>query len=464
MRFRIIFGCSIIMVGAIIPLQAIAQSLFDRLVMPGQLIEGHAKYEKDCNNCHEPFSKSSQTKLCAACHKDIAADQQQKHGFHGLRPDTAGVDCKHCHTDHKGRSADVVAFDRETFNHKFTDFELKGAHKTAACESCHEPKAKFRKAPGQCFDCHKKLDPHKGNLGEKCGSCHEEQTWRRVKPYDHAKTKFPLNGAHEKVACNACHAGEHYKNVTTVCANCHQLQDVHVGKYGDKCETCHQSTKWSAIRFDHEKQTKFPRRGAHAKVKCEACHTSNIKQDKLATTCVSCHKKQDPHRGQLGTDCAHCHNENNWREKVAFDHELTHFPLVGLHAVVPCEECHRTTSFKDTSTKCVTCHKDTHHEGRLGTSCAYCHNPNGWKFWRFDHTKQAKYPLTGAHQGLSCHLCHRDKHVAEKFSAETLETPKLKQSTACYACHVADDIHQGNFGTACDKCHTTKTFSSGGVR
>lgn len=453
MKFRALLTLAAVVAIGFSPWQAKAQSLFDRLVMPGQVIEGHAKYEKECNSCHAPYEKSGQTRLCVACHKEIGADREQKRGLHGLRPDALTAECKHCHTDHKGRGADVVGFDREIFNHKFTDFALNGAHKTVACENCHQPKEKFRKAPGQCFDCHKKIDPHKGNLGNKCQNCHTEEAWRRVKPFDHSKTKFPLHGAHEKVACNGCHAGENYKNVTTVCATCHQLQDVHNGKYGAKCETCHQSTKWTAIRFDHARQTKFPLRAAHAKAKCDACHKGDHQREKLATTCGSCHKKDDPHKGQLGTACEKCHNETGWRQKVAFDHDLTRFPLLGLHAVVPCEECHKSASYTDTSTKCSACHKDTHHEGRLGANCAACHNPNGWQLWRFDHAKQTKFPLTGAHEKLACRLCHVQKNI-----------DKIAQSPACYACHAADDTHQGNFGTACDKCHTTKTFRSGGMR
>lgn len=428
---------------------AFGQSLFDRLVKPGDLIEGHAKYEKDCNNCHEPFSKSSQTKLCIDCHKDIAADRREKRGFHGMRPDTVNVDCKHCHTDHKGRNANVVPFDRETFNHKFTDFELKGAHKSARCEGCHDPKQKYRKAPGKCFDCHKKIEPHKTRLGEKCEDCHTEDNWRKVKPYDHSKTKFPLKGAHEKVACSACHAGEKYKDIPKTCAECHQLQDVHRGRHGNKCEKCHESTKWKTVKFDHGKETKFTLRGHHAKAKCESCHLGDPYKDKLSMECVSCHKKNDVHKGQLGTQCQKCHNETDWRQKVAFDHDLTHFPLVGLHSVVPCEECHKSQSFTDTPRICVGCHKDTHHEGRLGTACANCHNPNGWKLWRFDHDKQTKFPLTGKHKGMACQLCHREKNVA-----------KISLPKGCYGCHSQDDAHQGNFGAACDKCHTTTSWSA----
>ena len=92
--------------------------------------------------------------------------------------------------------------------------------------------AKFRETAGRCFDCHKTNDPHKGRLGETCEGCHSEETWRRVKPFDHSKTKFSLVGAHGEVACANCHAGERYKDLPRTCISCHRLQDKHAGRYG----------------------------------------------------------------------------------------------------------------------------------------------------------------------------------------------------------------------------------------
>jgi hypothetical protein len=249
------------------------------------------------------------------------------------------------------------------------------------------------------------------------------------------------------VACSSCHANEKYKGVPTACASCHQLQDVHQGRYGAKCDSCHQPEKWKTIRFDHSRQTKFPLRGKHASVTCDACHKGDLYRDKLAMTCISCHKKDDAHKGQLGPNCQQCHNETAWRKKVAFDHDLSRFPLLGKHAIVPCEECHKSTSFKDTPMACVSCHPDEHHQGTLTSNCALCHTPNDWKRWRFDHDKQTSFPLTGAHAGLTCAACHREKNVT-----------KISLPGSCYGCHAGDDDHQGNFGRACEKCHNTKSF------
>jgi hypothetical protein len=428
-----------------------AQNLFERLVMPGPLVTGHAKLEKECGNCHEPFSHGTQTQLCLACHKETRADRQTGRGFHGRDPAAAKQECAHCHTDHEGRNADIVLLDPETFEHARTNFALRDAHATVPCVDCHVQTAKFRAAPTSCFDCHKANDPHKGRLGQTCDNCHAETTWRSVKAFDHDRTKFSLRGAHRTVACAACHVSERYRDIGATCMDCHRIQDVHGGRYGAKCETCHDQSKWSAIRFDHGKATKFPLRAAHAKVKCDACHTGDLYHDKLATNCVSCHRKDDSHQGQLGTRCEQCHNEASWRRTVAFDHDVTRFPLIGRHAIVPCEECHRSLAFKGTPLACVSCHPDEHHGGRLTANCGLCHNPNTWARWRFDHDTRTRYPLTGAHRGLDCQACHVAKNVA-----------KISLATDCYSCHRQDDAHRGSLGRFCERCHNTKSFKQAG--
>ncbi|MGB8401107.1 cytochrome c3 family protein [Bradyrhizobium sp.] len=434
-------------------LPAQAQNLFEQLVMPGLLVEGHAKLEKECGNCHEPFSRKSQTRLCLDCHKETAKDRQTGKRFHGRQPDAAKQQCTHCHTDHKGRDADIVQLDRETLNHAFTNFELRDAHKPVPCAGCHASTIKFRETPGRCFDCHKAKDPHKGRLGENCDTCHDEAGWRRVKAFDHTTTRFPLQGAHRAVACSGCHVGERYKGVGTQCADCHRIQDVHTGRYGAKCESCHDENKWSTVHFNHDKATKYPLRGAHARVKCDACHTGDLYHDKLATNCVSCHRKDDRHKGNLGSRCEQCHVETSWRRITSFDHDVTRFPLIGRHAVAPCEGCHRSMLFKGTPLTCNACHRDSHHEGRLGPNCALCHNPNSWTRWRFDHDTMTRYPLTGAHRNLTCEACHVAKNVV-----------KIALPTDCIACHRKDDAHHGSFGPACERCHSTASFKPTGRR
>src|SRR5512147_2667503 len=73
------------------------------LLMPGQVIGGHAKYESECKNCHKSFDKAAQSGLCKDCHKDIDKDIAERQGYHGLMQEEK--ECKACHTEHKGRDA-----------------------------------------------------------------------------------------------------------------------------------------------------------------------------------------------------------------------------------------------------------------------------------------------------------------------------------------------------------------------
>ncbi len=65
---------------------AAAQTLLEKLIIPGPVIQGHAKFEKDCGKCHEPFSRQTQTRLCLDCHKETAADRTSKKDFTGYIP------------------------------------------------------------------------------------------------------------------------------------------------------------------------------------------------------------------------------------------------------------------------------------------------------------------------------------------------------------------------------------------
>ena len=87
-----------------------AQTLFEKLVNPGPVIEAHAKVEGECAKCHAPGQRSSQPGLCLACHKPIDSDRRLTRGFHGRDREASKVDCKQCHTDHKGRAAVIVQF------------------------------------------------------------------------------------------------------------------------------------------------------------------------------------------------------------------------------------------------------------------------------------------------------------------------------------------------------------------
>ena len=108
------------------------------LVMPGDVVQGHARFETKCDKCHEPFKKAKQSKLCRDCHEQIDEDIKKKHAFHGKLHDIANRECHTCHTDHKGRDMDIIQMDEEVFDHSRTEFKLKGDHRTIQCSDCHK--------------------------------------------------------------------------------------------------------------------------------------------------------------------------------------------------------------------------------------------------------------------------------------------------------------------------------------
>jgi len=430
-----------------------ASTAVEKLMMPGLLSDAHAKLEEDCANCHKVLQKAAQSSLCISCHKDIQKDLDGKAGFHGHNVMVAKSECYACHVEHKGRENKMVQLESSTFNHAETRFPLEGGHRQVACTSCHKEGKKFREAPHGCNDCHADSQPHKGSLGKDCESCHVVGSWKKVKAFDHDKTKFPLRGGHAKAECISCHLGEIYKDLSMACNDCHAIQDIHGRKFGVKCEECHSVEKWKDAKFDHGKQTKFPLEGAHAKAKCSDCHGGDIKA-KVSMDCVTCHKDQDVHKAQLGDVCSDCHGVIAWRQGVKFDHGLTTYPLSGLHALVACESCHDSRTFKGAATDCFACHgKQDPHEGRFANVCENCHSPLGWKRVTFDHNKDTKYPLDGAHTAVGCYDCHKAKNVQS-----------AKVATDCYSCHQAQDVHRGSFGTNCARCHTTETFKTAIIR
>jgi hypothetical protein len=501
------------LLAIVVPLQALASGI-ETLLMPGKVSTAHAKLESECAKCHDRADRARQAQLCMDCHKDVGADVRARAGFHGRLAGIEGAQCKACHTEHLGRETDIVKLSRSSFDHSHTDFALSGAHSTAPCAECHKPGAKYRQATSACFDCHRNDDPHGGKFGKDCGSCHDSNGWAKAK-FDHGKTKFALRERHAGIPCDSCHAGNRYAGTPMQCVSCHAPDDVHRGSRGTDCGACHNTAAWKGTKFDHLKETgfaltgahsgltcqgchktasmkdplpkdclgchraedahatrfgtacerchstagwkqasfdhtldgKFELVGVHAKLDCHACHTAPVATQKLGTDCVACHRTRDVHSGQLGKDCAQCHGVESWRKDIAFDHDLTGFTLVGLHVAVPCHACHGKPSFKGAPKTCNDCHqRDDRHKGSLGKDCESCHSPNGWGIWEFDHAKATSFALTGAHARATCEGCHKQPPDVVKLAGD------------CASCHTQDDVHLGQFGRQCQRCHNSSTF------
>ncbi len=53
---------AVVFVASFYPTLAAASSL-ETLIMPGKVINGHAKWETACEKCHEPFRKTMQNSI-----------------------------------------------------------------------------------------------------------------------------------------------------------------------------------------------------------------------------------------------------------------------------------------------------------------------------------------------------------------------------------------------------------------
>lgn len=249
------------------------------------------------------------------------------------------------------------------------------------------------------------------------------------------------------------------------CARCHTEH------YGENFNI----VKWetSKSEFDH-RQTGYPLVGKHAGLECERCHNAQhiMKAERasirvkdgnhtllgLSPACSTCHT--DAHRGQLGEDCARCHNLEAWKPAGGFEHNSTKYPLTGLHEKVACAQCHKPRTedakvfvpYKDIPfASCADCHQDPH-RGSFAAACQSCHGTAGWKLLKtsssvsFDHD-QTKFPLHGAHVKTACYDCHKDSDFKRPVA-----------HALCADCHNPDP-HRGQFaGKDCGVCHGEDVF------
>ena len=335
---------------------------------------------------------------------------------------------------------------------------LEGVEK---CLQCHTKGRQV--AADKCLVCHKpiadRIAARKGihrNVTTDCVTCHVEHAGVDAelrpfdqKAFDHARdTGFALDGLHAPLTanCAACHKTRSFLNVPTRCSACHT--DPHKGSLGTECAMCHTtSAKFAAAisGFDHSK-TPFPLTGAHAKVPCESCHRNKQFKGIAFASCASCHV--DPHKAKLGPLCSTCHTDTSWHT-TKVDHARTAFPLRGKHAAVACAKCHvkPATVVKPRFDTCAACHADPH-KGAFKTDCGTCHTESGFQKGKFDHAA-TKFPLTDKHAGLACVACHKT------VTAAAMDFRGLK--TSCGSCH--SDVHRGELGPLCEKCHTAKSFA-----
>jgi hypothetical protein len=332
----------------------------------------------------------------------------------------------------------------------------------------------------RCLACH---DAGRELSGRKCLVCHASLA-RRIRADSGYHAVATRHGA--ALACRTCHSEHNGRPFRLV--------------------------KWAGgakESFDHH-QTGWALAGAHARLRCEACHQARLVTDPavrsdssvslqrtylgLGTACAACHL--DEHRGRVSRACQDCHDADAWKPAPRFDHAKTRFALTGLHADLRCAQCHVTrnetatgpdgttdASFVDFHasrsawvTGCVGCHPSPHREaGRVG-ACQKCHSTAGWfvladSVRRFDHTAVG-FPLRGAHADAPCESCHLPSERAPLparvalVRANSLRPFRHQKMLfhRCDACHA--NVHAGQLPDGkdegnrdCGACHTEVKFT-----
>ncbi len=378
-----------------------------------------------CARCHGGFGTATEKKpafaTCQGCHRDAHQGTATLAG--------AKVDCASCHV--------VTGFTPASFTvaqHRQTAYPLDGKHATTRCDACH------------------RKDATAAGLA-KWGSARVV-----IRPVS--------------TTCRSCHADDHGTQLAS-------------RPDGGACSACHTSAGWTPTTFGvaaHAK-LKLPLTGKHASVSCKACHaadrpglppltvTAALGKVKLRFTltevqCANCH--QDVHRGRFATardsvppiGCQECHDAEAFRPSTldVARHTLTGFALEGAHRATPCVVCHKTLATPhartaalvrapavaapalEAPTTCTACHETPHgdqFDGRPdGGRCAACHDavafaPAG----RFDHTRDTKFTLKGAHERVPCASCHKIQPVAGQPARQQFRP----LSTKCESCHAGKE-------------------------
>jgi hypothetical protein len=215
------------------------------------LTGGHAKLQ--CDQCHTNGNFNLSTTACVSCHlKDYTNTNNPSHVSAGFPQQ-----CQVCHS--------TSAWTPATFNHNSTTFPLTGAHTSVACANCHKN--------NNYTDYTGTNNPNHVTVGfpQQCEICHSTTNWTSAS-FNHARTGWPLTGAHTSLQCSQCHGTSTYNLTNTACVACH-LTDFqktnnpnHIaGNFPQQCDVCHSTSAWSPASFNHN-NTSFPLTGAHTSV------------------------------------------------------------------------------------------------------------------------------------------------------------------------------------------------------
>jgi hypothetical protein len=208
----------------------------------GYSLNGHQRNVNgklfECSDCHGDDITTFASDTCQTCHRQIDIVFAQTHLL------TFGEDCLVCH--------DGIDTYGDDFDHNKFSFQITGKHVGLDCSRCHvnaRSVSDLQVTLQDCYSCHHQDDPHDLVYGAGCIECHSTEGWTPA-DFDHNLSAFKLDGAHIHVPCESCHTNQIFKGTPSTCISCHAEPDVHAGRFGADCASCHTTAAWTPASYN----------------------------------------------------------------------------------------------------------------------------------------------------------------------------------------------------------------------
>ncbi|MBI4333450.1 MAG: NapC/NirT family cytochrome c [Chloroflexi bacterium] len=304
-----------------------------KLVRPGLFVLGGAALF--ALGMRGAVSFVSRPEFCGSCHEMRPAAEEWLISSHYR------INCIDCHTEPGIAAAvKVVRFGSQNALKHVT-----GAYQVpietdvddSSCERCHDKSQRPELIPQASLKI-----AHSKHKSEKCADCHG----RLVHTGLVAGKPLGVTPAH----------------VSNNCLTCHKPENCPHGDARVSCESCH-----TGIIPNHNLAEK---RGVMPRQSCAACH----EQKGLGSgeECRTCHVS--PHG--VNANCNQCHTPdmNSWAVR-SFKHPVN---LLGRHAELSCNQCHKGQRLTGLNYVCGDCHKPP--ANHFGAQCETCHQAgSAWK-------------------------------------------------------------------------------------
>lgn len=234
--------------------------------------------------------------------------------------------------------------------------------------------------------------------------------------------------------------------------DCFACHTAFRGIPADKCIKCHRVDRIGLFKVDDTPLGTVRNKPAFHQLlqtqDCMACHTDHA--GRRSSSYVFSH---DLITGSLRNECVQCHTK----------------PADRIHSKIPdsCALCHEINGWKPARfdhsglkttdrNNCITCHEkpsDALHKS-FGVTCLDCHTTNAWKPATFEHDRYFSFDQDHRTECITCHAEHNYKtytcygcheHTPSNIREEHLEEG-IRDYERCAQCHRSGDKHQAKQG------------------